>query len=435
MAEKILNTRIQLKYDSYNNWYNSSIILKDGEMAVAYIDAAPSEVKDTEQALPHILLKVGNNKDVYKDLPFVSGLAADVYSWAKASTKPTYGADEITGIDAYISEYVNEQMGISVDTDTQYKLVKVDDYNFKLQSKGKTDSAWADVSGSTIAIPNDTSAIETLQGLVGDTAVNTQIANAIANLYLDTTYAPIEHGHTLDEVTGAAVTITSDTTTAGALKSYTVKQGDTTIGVIDIPKDMVVQSGEVVTNPEGHAEGTYIKLVLANATNDEIYVNVGNLVDIYKAKESATQIQIAIDPSTREISATVVAGSIGSTELADDAVVTAKIADGNITKAKLSTELQTSIDKAHDHDNKDLLDTYTQTEADLADAVSKKHSHNNKDVLDEITEEKVAAWDEIGNKANSADLANIAKTGNVNDLIQTTGDVLVFNCGTASTVI
>ena len=32
-------------------------------------------------------------------------------------------------------------------------------------------------------------------------------------------------------------------------------------------------------------------------------------------------------------------------------------------------------------------------------------------------------------------LAAIAKTGNVNDLIQTTGDVLVFDCGTSSTVI
>jgi len=146
--------------------------------------------------------------------------------------------------------------------------------------------------------------------------------------------------------TAAVVTITSDVTTDGALKSYTVKQGETLVGVIDIPKDMVVQSGEVVTNPEGQAEGTYIKLVLANATNDEIFINVGNLVDIYKAKAEATQVQIAIDPSTREISASIVAGSITSVELADNAVVTAKIADANVTKAKLSTEVQASLDKA-----------------------------------------------------------------------------------------
>ena len=146
--------------------------------------------------------------------------------------------------------------------------------------------------------------------------------------------------------TAAAVTIDTTTTTAGMAKSYTLKQGNNTIGTIDIPKDMVVRSGEVVVNPEGQTEGTYIVLTLANATEDKIYVNVGTLVDIYRAKANATQIQLAIDSSTREISATVVAGSITSTELADAAVVTAKIADGNVTKAKLSTEVQATLDKA-----------------------------------------------------------------------------------------
>lgn len=146
--------------------------------------------------------------------------------------------------------------------------------------------------------------------------------------------------------TAAAVTMDTTTTTAGMAKSYTLKQGENTIGTIDIPKDMVVRSGEVVVNPEGQTEGTYIVLTLANATEDKIYVNVGTLVDIYKAKANATQIQLAIDSATREISATVVAGSITSTELADAAVVTAKIADGNVTKAKLSTEVQATLDKA-----------------------------------------------------------------------------------------
>ena len=146
--------------------------------------------------------------------------------------------------------------------------------------------------------------------------------------------------------TAAAVTMDTTTTTAGMAKSYTLKQGNNTIGTIDIPKDMVVRSGEVVVNPEGQTEGTYIVLTLANATEDKIYVNVGTLVDIYKAKANATQIQLAIDSATREISATVVAGSITSTELADAAVITAKIADGNVTKAKLSTEVQATLDKA-----------------------------------------------------------------------------------------
>ena len=167
--------------------------------------------------------------------------------------------------------------------------------------------------------------------------------------------------------TAAAITMTEQTTGLGegVAKAYVLKQGDNTVGTINIPKDMVVQSGEVVVNPEGQAEGTYIKLTLANATNDVIYVNVGTLVDIYKAKAEAAQVQIAIDSATREISASIVAGSITSTELAADAVVTAKIADGNVTKAKLSTEVQTSLEKAHEHANATQLATYDKTQTEL----------------------------------------------------------------------
>lgn len=167
--------------------------------------------------------------------------------------------------------------------------------------------------------------------------------------------------------TAAAITMEEKTSDLGegVLKAYVLKQGDNTVGTINIPKDMVVQSGEVVTNPEGQDAGTYIKLTLANATNDVIYVNVGTLVDIYKAKASAAQVQIAIDSATREISATIVAGSVTATELAADAVVTAKIADGNVTKAKLSTEVQGELNKAHEHANATQLATYDKTQTEL----------------------------------------------------------------------
>lgn len=146
--------------------------------------------------------------------------------------------------------------------------------------------------------------------------------------------------------TAGEVTVDTTTTTAGMAKSYTIKQGEKTVATIDIPKDMVVKSGTVEKDPKGQPAGTYLVLTLANATEDKVYVNVGTLIDIYTAKASATQVQIAIDSATREISATIVADSVTATELADAAVVTAKIADGNVTKAKLSKEVQTSLDKA-----------------------------------------------------------------------------------------
>lgn len=141
------------------------------------------------------------------------------------------------------------------------------------------------------------------------------------------------------------ITLDTSTTTEGALKSYTVKQGGVTIGTIDIPKDLVVTEGSVVKDPEGQTAGTYIKLVIANQ-EEPLYINVGTLVDIYNAKKNATQIQIAIDSATREISATIVAGAVGTVELADNAVTTVKIADANVTLAKLAADVTAAFDAA-----------------------------------------------------------------------------------------
>lgn len=61
-------------------------------------------------------------------------------------------------------------------------------------------------------------------------------------------------------------------------------------------------------------------------------------------------------------------------------------------------------DQLHTHPNKAKLDTYTQTEANLADAVAKKHTHGNKAVLDKITSD---AWDDVQNKQRRIDSLGI----------------------------
>ena len=196
--------------------------------------------------------------------------------------------------------------------------------------------------------------------------------------------------------TAATVTITTDTTTTGALKSYTVKQGNTTVGVIDIPKDMVVESGEVVTNPEGQAEGTYIKLVLANVAKP-LYINVGRLVDIYTVEAQATQVQLSIVDN--KISAAIVAGSVTATELAANAVTTEKIADTNVTKAKLSTAVQASLDKAD----------ASAAQADLTSAVGRIDALEGKFGDGEGTVEAQVAAALDAAKADATTKANKAK--------------------------
>ena len=144
--------------------------------------------------------------------------------------------------------------------------------------------------------------------------------------------------------TAATVTITEKGASGDYAQVYEFKQGTTPIGTINIPKELVVESGEVVTNPTGKPAGTYIKLTLRNVT-EPLYIDVAKLVDVYTAQQSATQVQLNIDASN-VISATIVAGSVTATELAANAVVTAKIADKNVTKEKLAQAVQESLGKA-----------------------------------------------------------------------------------------
>lgn len=222
-----------------------------------------------------------------------------------------------------------------------------------------TDSKYND-SALTARVAANEASIATLNGTGAGSVVKAvsdakdEVEGHIGTLASLKTSAKADLVSAVNEVKGLAdgakaagvITVETEATTNGMAKSYTIKQNGKTITTIDIPKDMVVSSGEVVVNPKGQEEGTYLVLTLANATNDKVYVNVGKLVDIYKAKVNATQIQITIDSATREISAVVVAGSIGTTELADGAIVTAKIKDGNVTKAKLEASVQTSLGKA-----------------------------------------------------------------------------------------
>ena len=83
--EKILNTRIQLKYDTLANWNASTFLPKKGEVCIATVTTATEDAKGNIIHVPTVLIKVGDGEQVFSALPFVSAPAADVYGWAKKS--------------------------------------------------------------------------------------------------------------------------------------------------------------------------------------------------------------------------------------------------------------------------------------------------------------------------------------------------------------
>ena len=88
------------------------------------------------------------------------------------------------------------------------------------------------------------------------------------------------------------VSVTENGASGNTLKSYVLKQKGSTIGTINIPKDLVVSSGSVVVGnwvngvftENASGTGKAVKLVIANQ-EDPIYINVQDLVDVYTAAQ------------------------------------------------------------------------------------------------------------------------------------------------------
>ena len=99
MAEKTLNTRFQLPYDTYTNWSTKNPKLKKGEMVQVEVPAP----KDAIIQAPSVLIKVGDGIHNFNDLAWTSGLAADIYDWAKAATKPSYNTSELINDSGFVS--------------------------------------------------------------------------------------------------------------------------------------------------------------------------------------------------------------------------------------------------------------------------------------------------------------------------------------------
>ena len=120
---------------------------------------------------------------------------------------------------------------------------------------------------------------------------------------------------------------------------YQLMKGDTQAGVdINIPKDMVVQSGTVETFYEGalpegvDKPGTYIVLILANTGSKPLYIPVSSLVDVYTGTPTedakTATVLVNVDPTTH--------------------VITASIRASSVTKAMLDSTVQASLKKADD---------------------------------------------------------------------------------------
>jgi hypothetical protein len=362
---KTIITRIKNKVDLISAWKASSVNdvdsttrLLDGEIAIVRVPTGNEYVNPvTGVAEPEIalLMKVGDGTSTFDSLPWMSAKASDVYNWAKLPEED---------FKAWVKTLVEVS---DIDLSAYYTAEQVDN-GFVSKEAGKSLVADSEI-----------------QKLVGVSvgANKVEASNNNGSIKIDgvdtvvyTPATPIDY----------TVTITEDATDSTIAKRYIFTQRGAEIGRIDLAKELVVTSGSVKEVTEagkpytGAAVGDkYIELVIANQETP-IYVPAKDLVDIYTPQANAEEVQIAIS-ATNEISAT------------------------------LTEAVKTKLNKAHEHANQALLDSYDQTNANIKAAIDQKHTHSFSDepALNSITSAKVEAWDKA--EQNAKDYAKAYADG------------------------
>lgn len=330
-----------------------------------------------------------------------------------ADTKVAAAKTAILGKDAEGADFahtVKEAYELAA-SKTTMAAVEAKGYATKTEAQGYADAKDTAIAEAKKAGTDAQASVTALSGKVGNLPEGATATTVVG--YVDEKIGKIP------AQTDYTVTVTPSDV-AGIAKRYTIAQAATKLNVnIDIPSDMVVKSGGVVTNPAGQPEGTYLVLTLANATNDKVYIDVGKLIE-YVTSGSAVGDMVYIDVSA-------------------DHKVTATITDGSITKAKLATGVQTSLDKADSAIQAAGLATALEPYAKTEDVVAGYVAKNGTDRLMTAAEgEKLAGIakgaqanviESISGVATTVENKDVKITGVSTDLLTQGVDTLILDCG------
>lgn len=283
MANTTFNTRIKLKYDTLANWTtNKAKVLLEGEVGLCYV---PAVTDGTTTTAPTVLFKVGDGTTTWEKLPWGSGLAADVYDWAKDPEKPSYDYKEIKNLPI-----------IPTDTNTTYKLVQdtTDKHKFTLQSQEKGTDTWTTVS--TITIPDKAATAETAtkadHATKADSATTATTADKVANALtlqiggttkatfdgssakiFNVTAADLGLSSAMHFVGTATVAITEDSKTDPKITGYTFANAQK--GDVVLYNHLEFVWDGTKWEKLGDDSSYALKTITATATDDDVVVLTG----------------------------------------------------------------------------------------------------------------------------------------------------------------
>ena len=519
MAEKILNTRIQLKYDTYQNWTDDEImhkganlVLKKGEVGFCEVPTGSSAATNA----PTVLFKVGDGEHTFGQLKWASALAADVYEWAKKT-------------EAEFKDWAKNLVPIEVIDNQTGKFVTdvtaTNDANGHHITITRANVDWADLTG-TSPIGDGDLTITIGEGLEGDeidtsmnssndaitiikhgaqptegtnaTAVagertdNTFVSNVVIDKFghvakVETKNAFFADNDTITKVESAdkyikvetaqpqfmadeenifkvslveselKALIGAETTAAMEFKGATASLPTGTLNKGDMYKvtasfevteaqdaqgvGFTTQIGDSIVYegakwywiPSGDdIEDTWRPVVvneLAVGSDATLEINSGTenttLYGEFEVNQQKVKTNLVIPNADDETLGLVRLGIAGGAEEygAAAALVNAlDVADktGDFVTKVVQTNGKIEVTKANYGDSYLEIATTQDDGSYLLETEIRNYGNNQLG---------------IGDESNQVKITKLAQTANVNDLVQTEGDIIVFNCGTSTTVL
>lgn len=522
MAEKILDTRIQLKYDSYANWSNTQLgdgkgakfILKKGEVGYCEIPSG-SAVATTA---PTVLFKVGDGTHTFAELKWASALAADVHDWAKKTEEE-------------FKEWVKTLVPIEVIDNGTGKFVTdvtaTNDANGHHITITREDVQWGDLKGESPIGEGDL-VINIGEGLTGSDVVttfnskddvstliahgaqpttgsnatatagtgnnnNTFISNVVIDKFghvasVETKQANFTDNDTITKVAAGnkyvkvetqqnqfmvdeenvfevsineaelKALIGAETTAAMEFKGVT-----STLPATGNKGDMYKLTAELEVLASNDAQGKGFTAKPGDAIvyegDDEWYwIPAGDDIEDTWRPIAINEMAVDSDDMLEINSGTEDATLYGEFEVNQQKVKTKLVipaasedvaglvklgTEGGAEEYGAAASLINALDFADVEG--DFVTAVTQNNGKIA-VTKAEHKTSYLGIAGKGSDNVVVLHTDIqlsGNNQLSYDteddqtitFAPIAVTGNVNDLVQTAGDVLVFNCGTSTTVI
>lgn len=383
MSEKIIDTRISLLYNTYEAWTTADPILKRGEIAIVEIEAATSNVVN-ESAVPTILFKAGaiSGDKKFSELEWASAKAADVHDWAKKSDTEFLAWAKTNIISLEVTGSGNAITGAAYDSATgKITLTKGETFataselsaaleTAAADAKSKADQALADAKGYT------------------DEKVQQAVSGGTAGLasedYVDGKVKAVQ-----DQIDALDNTYATD----AELKS-TDDKVNTLIGNDEGKSVREIANAEIAAQ-------------LINDPNNSDSLNTLQEIADWIADHpgDAAAMNTAITALQNQLK-DIGEGTGTVKKYVDDA-----IAALNVGQYALASELTDLAARVLALEGKVDVDKVSTAVAGAQEAAEGKAA------------ELVGQLDES--------LAAIAKSGNINDLVQTDGDVLVLDCNAA----